>query len=236
MMRRPTYCLTVLAALACSVGVALPQDQSDAAIDRAVERAKAGQVSPPTAAGRETCAVLKAAVVPADFGVSASALRYKTGSMEELTGQALCMVAWDRPDKDAINAAYTKAITAYIMAPKAQRGERPKPPRLTNDLSLTIMGQKFSSPAEAVASLEQTVAQLSTGVTRVVRGKEYTTKIEFEDWLDGVGDKAAWSPKYHALHVAANGRRFSVFVQVFDDEAENIAHAIELAKRIIAKL
>ncbi len=60
------------------------------------------------------------------------------------------------------------------------------------EVSLTVTNQTSDSAAAAVESLESSVAQLEEGITVTVQGKEHTTQIDFDDWMDGVGDKAAW--------------------------------------------
>ena len=103
-------------------------------------------------------------------------------------------------------------------------------------VSLTVHNQVFDSSAAAVASLESAVATLERGVTVTVRGKERTTQVDFDDWMEGVGDRAAWAPRNKELLVAANGVRFAVAVKGVGDEAASRATAVEVARRVIDKL
>lgn len=98
------------------------------------------------------------------------------------------------------------------------------------EVSLMIMKSAFDSPAAAVESLESTVKSLSEGMTIEAGGKTHTKQVEFEPFLDGVGDQAAWAPKLNELSVAHEGTRFAVTVTGVGDNAENKARAIELAR------
>jgi len=100
------------------------------------------------------------------------------------------------------------------------------------EVSLTIMRDKFDSPAAAVASLESTVRSLSEGITIEVAGKTHTKQVEFEPFLEGVGDKAAWAPKLSELSVADGATRFAVAVHGAGGDPQNKEVAIELARRI----
>ena len=100
------------------------------------------------------------------------------------------------------------------------------------EVGLMIMKTDFESPAAAVESLESTVRSLTEGMTIEVAGKEHTTQVTFEPFMDGVGDQAAWAPKLNELSVADQGTRFAVTVQGTGDNAENRAKAVELAHRI----
>ena len=111
-----------------------------------------------------------------------------------------------------------------------------QPNRGRQEVSLTILDRHFESAAEAVADLEGTVAQLSKGVTVEVHGTKHTTQVDFEGWIDGVGDKAAWAPRLSELQVACSGVRYAVSARGFADAAENKAKAIELARRVAAVL
>lgn len=104
------------------------------------------------------------------------------------------------------------------------------------EVSLMIMRADFQSPAEAVASLEGTVKSLTEGMTIQAGGKEYTKQVEFEPFIDGVGDQAAWAPKLNELSVADEATRFAVTVTGFADNAENKAKAIELARLVAEAL
>ena len=100
------------------------------------------------------------------------------------------------------------------------------------EVALMIMRSKFDSPADAVASLEGTVKQLTEGLTITVGGKTRTRKVEFEPFMEGVGDQAAWAPKMSELSVAHKGTRFAVTVRGAGDSEANKAKAIELARLI----
>lgn len=100
------------------------------------------------------------------------------------------------------------------------------------EVALMIMKAEFDSPDAAVASLESTVETLSAGKTIEVGGKEHTTKVDFEPFIDDVGDLAAWAPKLNELSVADRGVRFAVTVTGVGGSDENKAKAIELARLV----
>lgn len=104
------------------------------------------------------------------------------------------------------------------------------------EVSLTVMKDEYESAAAAVASLERAVAQLEEGITVTVQGNEHTTQVDFDDWMDGVGDKAAWAPGNRELLVAAHGVRFAVAVSGAGDDGACKAKAIEVARRVIDAL
>jgi hypothetical protein len=106
--------------------------------------------------------------------------------------------------------------------------------RYGNEVSLTIMKDTYDSPEAAVSSLESAVTTLTEGVTVEAQGREVTVKSGFGDWVEGVGDRAI--TKKRAVMAASNGRRFTIGVSVVDDDAENQAQAIELARAIAGRL
>lgn len=77
---------------------------------------------------------------------------------------------------------------------------------------------------------------MEKGITVEVRGEQHTSQVDYDDWIPGVGDRAAWAPKLSQLSVAARGVIFHVTVQVSDDAAENRAKAVELARRVAQAL
>ncbi len=104
------------------------------------------------------------------------------------------------------------------------------------EVGLTVTNLRFGTAAEAVTSLESTVAQLEEGITIKVRGRERTTQVDFEDFLDDVGDRAAWAPRWSELSVAHEGVRFAVSVRGAGDNEKSRSLAIELAQKIISAL
>ena len=104
------------------------------------------------------------------------------------------------------------------------------------EVSLTVIKPRFDSSEAAVQNLESTVARLEEGFTIKVAGRERTTQVDFDDWTEGVGDKAAWAPRLNELSVAAQGMRFAVTVQGASGEGENRDWAILLARRISSEL
>lgn len=103
------------------------------------------------------------------------------------------------------------------------------------EVALTVIKTQFESNEAAVESLESAVASLEKGLTVTVGGRERTKQVDFEDWMDGVGDQAAWAPALSELSVAANGLRFAVTVRGADD-ATNRERAIALARKVASSL
>ena len=237
-MKRWSLLVLLLASVGCSNGSDAQQDSpvDEAAIEKVVEALARGEVGEPTDNERNACKVLEAATDAESLGVEASAIQYRPANLGRVIKHALCTAWWDRPDKEALEAGYVKALTERLTGPQEERGEQPKLPRLTNEISLTLVHPTYDTPEEAVTSLEGAVAQLTEGITTNIGGKERTTRVDFDDWLPGIGDRATWSPKQSELHVAAKGIRFALSVRVFDDSEQNQRYAIEMAQRVIDAL
>jgi len=181
--------------------------QDRTAAQREVDRILAGKG---TARGEAACDLLRSGVLADAFGAVAASASYRPGS--RYVPNVLCTASW----------AGTKGTAAG------------SPPG--HEVSLTILDRSFPSRTAAVASLESSVAELSKGVTVEVKGRSHTSRVEFEGWLEGVGDKAAWAPKPRELSVAHGGVRFAVAVRGFGDAAEEKARAIDLARRVATAL
>ncbi|MGD2070098.1 MAG: hypothetical protein PVI57_15600 [Gemmatimonadota bacterium] len=100
------------------------------------------------------------------------------------------------------------------------------------EVALTILKDRFDSPEAAVASLESAVETLSAGRTVEVGGRTRTIQVDFEPFIDRVGDQAAWAPRLNELSVAHRGTRFAVTVTGMGGPEGNRAKAIETATRI----
>jgi hypothetical protein len=174
---------------------------------REVDRILAGKG---TARGEAACDLLRSGVLTDAFGVAPASVSYRPGS--RYVPNVLCTATWGG----------AKGATA-ASAPG-------------HEVSLTILDRSYASRAAAVASLESSVAELSKGVTVEVQGRKHTSRVEFEGWVEGVGDKAAWAPKPRELSVAHAAVRFAVSVRGFGDAAEDKARAIDLARRVAAAL
>lgn len=164
---------------------------------------------------QDACAVLEGPATEL-FGVDTSQATVRSN---QLSGNDLCRILWEIPEID-----------------QAERNKRAvdRDLRDNNEVSLTIMGTSYDSAAAAVTSLEESVKQLTEGVTVEGGGGEQTVQTEFGDWLEGVGDRAI--RKGGSVLVAVNGRRFTAAVSVSDDKNENQTLAIELAKKIVAAM
>lgn len=191
-----------------------------------------------TARHQEACGSLSPDLVNAVVPVEEGSLRYHPLQVSRVP-HAVCTASWDKPDKEKLEAACKQAMMDYskrrVQAMIHQeKFDEPMPacPRTTNSVSLTIVSPVHDSAEEAVADLENAVGQLTTGIDFEVQGETHTSQIVFDSWVEGVGDRAAWSTEANELQVASRGVRFAVTVQVRDDPDENRALAIELARRL----
>ena len=94
----------------------------------------------------------------------------------------------------------------------------------------------FDSVEHSVFSLEEMVERMKAGITTEVRGRSYTTKIAYEEWVDGVGDRAAWSTRPQQLSVAAHRSILHVAVNVADDTSANRDLAAEIAGAVVTAM
>jgi len=231
-----------LTTLACGGQEAMSQDAASA--EKVAEQAVAAIL----AGDKETqapavCDMLRSGIVSDVFGVDDSLVTYRPGA--KFIPHPLCTARWDYPNKAELEAACKEEMTAHtqrrvaaVLAREDFDEEMPGCIYLDHatEVSLTITNMSFDSDAAAVESLESSVAQLEKGLTITVQGKERTTQVDFDDWMDGVGDKAAWAPKHSELSVAADGVRFAVAVRGTGDKSTNQELAIEVARRVEDRL
>jgi hypothetical protein len=227
-MRCRTVVVSILVAVAATSGAA--RSQVSEGQQRAIERILAGGGE---AKGEAACDVLRSGPLLEVFGAEAEAATYQAGS--KYIPHFLCSTYWDKPNREVLDAAAAQyEMNKALAKVKREAFDQPKPPPSQYRVSLTIVDEKFASPEAAVASLESTVSMLSEGLSVEVDGKEHIVQTEFAGWVDGVGDRAIWTPKASELLVAHAGVRFAVAVSGFDEAAENKAKAIELAQRVAA--
>jgi hypothetical protein len=214
-------------AMACGGQEAGSQDVGTA------QKQAEGAVAAILAGDRETqapavCDVLKSGIVSEVFGVDDGVVTYRPGSKN--IPHPLCTARWDAPNKAELEAACKEEMMKGGPMPDCIRSDH------ATEVSLTVTNLTFDSAAAAVESLEGTVAQLEKGITMTIQGKEHTTQVDFDDWMEGVGDKAAWAPRMNELSVAADGVRFAVAVSGTGDRATNQEKAIEVARRVAGAL
>lgn len=172
------------------------------------------------------------------FDVEPAALTFSAGSSRH----PLCTARWRKADADRIEAEAPQRMMEYMNRRMAAQckglpfDEKMPSARTENEAGLTINDAPRRSAADAVARLEQVVGRLKAGITTEVRGEQHTSRVEYEDRIDGVGDRAAWAPKLSQLSVAAKGVLFHVGVDAFPGAADNQAKAIELARRVAQAL
>lgn len=213
MTRYLTYFFAAWALIACS------QAEDEAAVDatRSVEAvsAEAGDVGERTAKGKpsiqglegtDQCTVFESSLVPSLFEVDEAAVNYRRSIPSARAGHVVCSATWDRQG-----------------------------PPYQNEVSLTLLSNRFDSAGDAVSALEQNVATLARGMTITVGGKERTRKTEFGDWMDGPGDKAIFTSK-GALMMAGKARLVTISVKATGDEAEDRAKARELGQQLLEAL
>ena len=200
-------CLTV----ACSGGS--PEVQSDEG-QQAVDATPAAT---DTSEAASACTVLEGPMAEL-FDITPSDATFRPF---QASGNDVCTVSWEIPDLDP------QEELRRVQDPEL---------RYNNEVSLTLMGATYDSAEAAVSSLEQTVTTLTEGIAVEVGGRERTVQNNFGEWIDDVGDRAIRGRRGNSLQVASAGRRFTAAVSVSDDEAENAALVVELAKRIITEL
>ncbi len=182
--------------------------------------------------GEITCEALGSGALQDVFGDGAGAAELRPGS--KYVPHGLCTATWDKPDAEALQAASTQYEMNRMMAKATGKPfEEPEPPSSRFTVSLTLINQAFDSSEAAIASLEDAVQRLTEGVTVEVRGKEHTTQVDFDDWIDGLGDRAIWAPKASELSVADSGYRYAISVTGYAEGDDNRERAEQLARRLI---
>lgn len=228
-----TVILGLIVCLMGGGGQATAADGAKVAVDRILALEKAERP-------KAVCAILESGILTEVFEIDPSAISYRPGSRR--IPHPLCSARWDWPNKAEFEAACQEELTAQMerrIAATVARADfdEPTPECLSKDaattVSLTMTKPTFASPAEAVASLESAVAELEEGITFNIGGKERTRQIDFDDFLDNVGDRAAWAPKLSELSVAHGGVRFAVSVQGAGDNNKSRSLAIDLAQKVI---
>lgn len=239
-MRRMLAMALGLGFLATAYGGSQPPSgqEVEEEVRETMRRSLAGEEIRQTDSGLDPCAILGNGMVSEVFGIDSSAVTLRAGSSRH----PLCMASWRKEDADAIEAAAPQQMMDYMRRRMAaqQKGEafdeQMPIQRTDNETSLTIANETFDSAGAAAASLEELVARLREGISVEVRGRQHTTQVDYDDWITGVGDRAAWAPRLSQLAVAAKGVIFHVSVQVSEDPAENRSHAIELARKVAETL
>jgi len=235
----PTILATALVA-ACGGSQEPPsQKQLDKEVKETMRRAQTGEKVVQTDSGLNPCDILGAVDVARMFGVDPAAIEFRPS----FTSHPLCHASWRRENADELEELQKKQMREGVQRKVAAMQKReafdekmPKPIDAYASVNLTIVNQEFDSPAKAAAFLENSVATLEKGITVEVMGKKHTTQVDYDDWMSGVGDRAAWAPKMSQLSVAAKGVVYHVGVDLDDDAAENQRRAIELARKVAAAL
>jgi hypothetical protein len=243
-MKYLILCLTLLCVVACgrSDETAAAQDDPQSLADQAVaeaqetvERIKRGEPLGESE-GTEKCSVFDSGLVEEFFQTGDFEVVYSSSIPSRRAGHVVCRALWDKPNKEQIEQAFQQAMMEWAKSiGSADKKPQPKMVSSTNEVSLTVVANTFDSAADAVASLEQTVATMSEGITVEIQGKTHETKMQFGPWIEGVGDKAIWSDK-GGLNFAYDARRYTLNVSVYEDGAKNREAAIELAQLIINML
>ena len=235
-------CLLLIGISACGPADSTPagadkttsaeSDQVSEAVAETVEQALKGDLGA-NEVSEGSCAMLEDGVVPEMFGVDAGLVNYRRSIPVKRVGHVVCMANWERPDKAELEAAFMQKMQEWGRGKATGKKEpMPKPARLENSVSITLVATEFDSADAAVSSLESTVATLEKGVTTNVGGKDYTVQSDFGGWIDNLGDRAIFTDKGELL-LAYKGRRYAVNVEVSDDPAEDRNLAIDLARRLL---
>lgn len=244
-MKYMIFCLMMVCTAACGRSDDSPTvaqsdaqsvaDQGVAEAQEIVERAK--KVEPLGATeGTEGCDVFDSGLVEDYFQPGGAEVVYTSSIPVRRARHVVCFARRDKPNKEQRAKDNQQAMMGWGKA-RASGDKQPMPKLASdsNEVSLTLVANSFNSADDAVASLEETVAMLSEGISFKVESKQHETKMEFGPWIEGVGDKAIWSDK-SGLNFAYDAKRYVVNVSVYGDEAENREAAIGLAQRLIETL
>ncbi|HUE95261.1 MAG TPA: hypothetical protein VMN39_01290 [Longimicrobiaceae bacterium] len=187
------------------------------------------------ARGEAACDLLRSGVLTEVFGAGPEMATFRPGS--RVVPHALCTVSWNSPGREELNVARREYVTRRMAATvRGQVFDEPMPPPSSYEISLTILNEAFASSSDAVVSLENAVAMLSEGVALTVAGGQHAARIDFDPWVEGVGDRAAWAPRLGELSVAIGGARYAVSARGFENPTRNRAAAIQLAKRLAERI
>ena len=166
-----------------------------------------------------------------------------------------CTATWPRtisPEQRQDFEARQQEWVERLMESKI-KGEKMNEPSPVlaeqNSIMLTVAGVEFDNDAAAVAALESLVGQLTGGIEVETESGTASFRLKYDEWLDGVGDRAAWGNANCKLSVAAKSRMFHLDVRMDEwagtrpPESEqdavvavNQPIAIELAQGVIARL
>lgn len=184
-------------------------------------------------AGETACEYFEKGIIARLFDVANEDVSYRRSIPVKRAGHVLCMATWDKPEKAELEAAYQRGITEWTRSLASGGGKpQPKYPATTNEVSVTLMADKYDTPKDAATSLESSVASLSKGFTVEAAGRKREVKTEFGDWIEGIGDRAIFTDK-GSLMVAWNSRRMTIAVSVSEDKEINQEKAIALARTIM---
>ena len=211
-------------------------DEAMAEVQETVNKALSGQAIGSAEEGTEACEYFESGLITELFGVDAASVLYKRTIPIKRFGHVLCMARWDNPKKAELKAAYQDSIREWSKSfSSGEKKAKPNYPSTHSDVSVTLVADKFSSPAEAVASLDSMIATLSKGVTTNIDGKEITTQMKYEPPIEGLGDKAVFTED-GTLHLAYNAKRMTVSVSISgaNDPMIKRQETIRLAQRLIA--
>lgn len=190
--------------------------------------------------GEDTASdLLESGIVAEVFGVADSEIEFQTGQdLPHSRGTA----RWNRPGKAEREAACrrardTFARLVFATGPRGRALESPEPrctvPEPTAELRLEIQRTE-SGPTEIIAgSFEVSDASLEDGSG--VSPTNLAPDGQTGDPIDGIGDKAVWSPALRRLSVVASGTSFNVTVRGLG-EAEARDKTLEVARRVIEAL
>lgn len=213
-----------------------PSDQARAESREIVNQSLSGKAPEDSPEGTEECAIFDRGLVAEVFRVDPSVIKYRRSIPSKTAGHVVCRAYWDKPDKEAMEKAYREAMMNWTMnRAKGEEAAQPKYPNPQSEVSLTLTNNDFSSSQEAVSALEGNVQRLTQGVTVTVGGKERTTRMEFGDWVEGVGDRAIFTSK-GAFMVANDARLITVSASVTGDEALDREKTIELTQALLERL
>lgn len=181
----------------------------------------------------EPCGILRAVLTDVE-AIESSTVAFEPGG----STHPYCDATWRKPDAEALEAQQAEAMAAYMerRMEATARGEAFDEPmpivQVEGKIMLTIAGMEFGDEAAAASALETVVGELEEGITVETDETTATFRSSYDEWIPGVGTRAAWSTQMSQVSVAAGNRLFHVSVRVHGDADADRDLAVELARRI----
>lgn len=238
MRRGVRPCLWIVALLSAVVSPACGDGEDSG--DVSASSGASAEVSSRSGEGGDLdpCRLLGGGLLSGAVGVDETVIEFDPGG----GAHPYCEATWRQANADRLQAEHDRQMEQWLER-RMEASRQGKPfdetmPRLRteNKVMLTVAGAQFPDDAAAVSALESVVERLGKGVTAEAGGTEAVFQSDYGEWIEGLGDRAAWNGRMSQVSVAARGTLFHLSVRVADEEAENRKLALELARAVSARL